>query len=101
MADRVNGRIQIFAQDGTYLTEYHAFGYPSGLFIAPDDTLYAVDYNTDGKKGIYIGSAKTGVASAFVPDNDAGEGIAAGPDGTLYEATPTGLARFTRKQELP
>ena len=101
VADRVNGRIQIFAQDGTYLTEYHAFGYPSGLFIAPDDTLYAVDYNTDGKKGIYIGSAKTGVASAFVPDNDAGEGIAAGPDGTLYEATPTGLARFTRKQELP
>lgn len=98
VADRVNGRIQIFSQDGTYLTEYHTFGYPSGLYIDKNDTLYAVDYNTEGKKGIFIGSAKTGEATAFVPDNDAGEGIAADADGTLYEATPTGLARFTRKK---
>jgi DNA-binding beta-propeller fold protein YncE len=97
VADRVNGRIQIFDQNGTYLTEYHQFGYPSGLYIDKNDTLYAVDYNTEGKKGVFIGSAKTGQATAFVPDTEAGEGIAAGADGTLYESTPTGLTRFTRK----
>jgi DNA-binding beta-propeller fold protein YncE len=97
VADRVNGRIQIFDQNGTYLTEYHQFGYPSGLYIDKNDTLYAVDYNTEGKKGVFIGSAKTGQATAFVPDAEAGEGIAAGADGTLYESTPTGLTRFTRK----
>jgi DNA-binding beta-propeller fold protein YncE len=98
VADRVNGRIQIFDQNGTYLTEYHQFGYPSGLYIDKNDTLYAVDYNTEGKKGVFIGSARTGQATAFVPDAEAGEGIAAGADGTLYEGTPTGLTRFTRKR---
>lgn len=97
VADRVNGRIQIFDQNGTYLTEYHQFGYPSGLYIDKNDTLYAVDYNTEGKKGVFIGSARTGQATAFVPDAEAGEGIAAGADGTLYESTPGGLTRFTRK----
>lgn len=97
VADRVNGRIQIFSQNGDWLAEYRGFGAPSGLAVTPDDTLYAVDYNTEGRKGIYIGSARTGAVTGFVPDDQAGEGIAAGPDGTLYEATPTGLTRFTRK----
>jgi outer membrane protein assembly factor BamB len=94
VADRVNGRIQIFSQDGKYLTEYRDFGAPSGLFITKDDTLYATDYNTEGKKGTWIGSAKTGKVFAFVPDAQAGEGIALGNDGVLYAATPTGLTRF-------
>ena len=33
VADRINGRIQIFDQDGKWLTEYHAFNHPSGLYI--------------------------------------------------------------------
>jgi sugar lactone lactonase YvrE len=94
VADRVNGRIQIFSQDGKYLTEYRDFGAPSGLFITKDDTLYATDYNTEGKKGTWIGSAKTGKVFAFVPDAQAGEGIALGSDGVLYAATPTGITRF-------
>jgi sugar lactone lactonase YvrE len=99
VADRVNGRIQIFTQDGVYLTEYRKFGFPSGIYIAPDDTLYAVDYNTDGRKGVYIGSARTGEVTGFVPDDQAGEGIVATADGTLYGATPGGITRFTRKQQ--
>jgi sugar lactone lactonase YvrE len=94
VADRVNGRIQIFSQDGKYLSEYRDFGAPSGLFITKDDTLYATDYNTEGKKGTWIGSAKTGKVFGFVPDAQAGEGIALGNDGVLYAATPTGLTRF-------
>ena len=98
VADRVNGRIQVFDQDGKYLTEYRDFGAPSGLFITKDDTLYATDYNTEGKKGTWIGSAKTGKVFAFVPDAEAGEGIALGNDGVLYAATPGGITRFLPKK---
>jgi DNA-binding beta-propeller fold protein YncE len=98
VADRVNARIQIFDQNGKYLTEYRQFGSPSGLFIDGKDTLYAVDYNTEGHKGVFIGSAKTGVATGFVPDDEAGEGIALGADGALYGATPGGITRFLPKR---
>jgi len=98
VADRVNGRIQVFDQQGKYLTEFRDFGAPSGLFIARDDTLYATDYNTEGKKGTWIGSARTGKSFAFVPDAEAGEGIALGKDGVLYAATPTGITRFLPKK---
>jgi len=97
VADRVNGRIQLFDQDGEYLTEYHGFGAPSGLFITKDDTLYATDYNSEGKKGTWIGNAKTGKVFGFVPDPEAGEGIALGHDGVLYAATPGGITRFLPK----
>jgi DNA-binding beta-propeller fold protein YncE len=93
VADRVNGRIQIFDQDGKWLTEYRTFNHPSGLFIR-NDTLYASDYNSEGQKGVYIGDARTGTLKYFVPDDQAGEGVALGPDGTLYAATPTGITRF-------
>ena len=99
VADRVNGRIQVFDQDGKYLTEHRQFNHPSGLFIAKDDTLYATDYNSEGQKGTYIGSAKTGKVFAFVPDAEAGEGIALGNDGILYAATPGGITRFLPKKE--
>jgi DNA-binding beta-propeller fold protein YncE len=99
VADRVNGRIQIFDQNGKYLTEYRRFNHPSGLFITKDDTLYATDYNSEGQKGTYIGSAKTGKVFAFVPDAEAGEGIALGQDGVLYAATPSGVTRFLPKKK--
>jgi streptogramin lyase len=97
VADRVNGRIQVFDQNGKWLTEYRGFNHPSGLFITKDDTLYATDYNSEGQKGTYIGSAKTGQVKYFVPDAEAGEGVALGPDGTLYGATPSGITRFAPK----
>jgi DNA-binding beta-propeller fold protein YncE len=98
VADRVNGRIQVFDQNGKWLTEYRQFNHPSGLFITKDDTLYATDYNSEGQKGTYIGSAKTGKVTAFVPDAEAGEGIALAPNGMLYAATPTGVTRFFPKK---
>jgi hypothetical protein len=98
VADRVNGRIQVFDQDGKWLTEYRAFNHPSGLFMGKNDTLYASDYNSEGQKGVYIGGARTGTLKYFVPDDQAGEGVALGPDGTLYEATPTGITRFLPKK---
>jgi hypothetical protein len=97
VADRVNGRIQVFDQDGKWLTEYRSFNHPSGLFIAKNGTLYASDYNSEGQKGIYIGDPLTGKLAAFVPDAEAGEGVALGNDGIIYEATPTGITRFLPK----
>lgn len=99
VADRINGRVQIFDQNGKWLTEYRSFNHPSGLYIDKNDTLYASDYNSEGQKGVYIGDARTGKLRYFVPDDQAGEGVALGPDGTLYEATPGGITRFLPKTQ--
>ena len=47
VADRGNNRIQIFDQDGKYLTEWKQFGGPSGLFIDKNDMLYVADNSPD------------------------------------------------------
>src|SRR5262249_47668555 len=43
VADRLNSRVQIFDQDGTFLAEWRQFGRPSGLFIDKHDVLYVAD----------------------------------------------------------
>jgi len=74
VADRENNRIQIFDQEGRFLDQWTQFGRPSGLFITKDDTLYVADSESFGvdqpgwKKGIRIGSAKTGKVTAFIED---------------------------------
>jgi sugar lactone lactonase YvrE len=74
IADRGNNRIVIMDQDGKYLDEWRQFGRPSGMFISKDDTLYVADSESWGqdepgwKKGIRIGSAKTGVVKSFIVD---------------------------------
>ena len=74
VADRENNRIQIFDQDGRFLDQWTQFGRPSGLFITRDDTLYVADSESFGvdqpgwKKGIRIGSARTGKVTAFIED---------------------------------
>ncbi len=74
VADRGNNRIQILDQEGKFLAEWRQFGRPSGLFITKDDTLYVADSESWGpdepgwKKGIRIGSAKTGKVTAFIED---------------------------------
>ncbi|MFN7985499.1 MAG: hypothetical protein U0Q11_26970 [Vicinamibacterales bacterium] len=49
MADRSVKRIQLFDQDGRFLTEWKQFGEASGLFIKPDDTLYVTDWQEQKK----------------------------------------------------
>ena len=85
VADRENNRIQIFDQDGHFLDQWTQFGRPSGLFIAKDDTLYVADSESFGvdqpgwKKGIRIGSAKTGKVAAFIEDMESTTGNTARP----------------------
>jgi DNA-binding beta-propeller fold protein YncE len=81
VGDRSNKRIQIFDQDGRFLEQWTQFGSPSGIFIAPDDTLYVVDYND--RMGLFVGSAKDGSIRYKITGTLA-EGVAVDGDGSIY-----------------
>ena len=113
VADRGNSRIQIFDQDGKFIAQWPQFGRPSGLYIDAKDTLYAIDAdsspmtNTAGwTKGVWIGSAKDGKVTAFVPGHKtddgngaAGEGVVTDAAGNLYTAENVlrGITKYTQK----
>ena len=115
VADRANNRIQILTLDGKFLNEWKQFGRPSGIFIAKDDTMYVVDsestdqpgygYNPGCKRGMRIGSAKTGKVTAFISDpapggsTSAAEGVAVDSHGNIYgaEVGPMDLKKYVKK----
>jgi len=103
VGDRENNRIQIFDQDGGFIDQWRQFGRPSGIFITKDDTIYVADsesgpdtgaHELSGiKKGIRIGSAKTGEVRAFIedmestaPDHSGAEGVGVDAQGNVYGA---------------
>ena len=109
VADRSNDRIQIFDQDGKFLMEWKQFGRPSGLAIDKNDTLYVTDTQTTKgragfENGIYIGSAKDGKVTGFIPkikqystwegpgaDHTNMEAIGVAPDGNTIYGGDSGL----------
>ena len=116
VGDRANNRIQIFTQDGEFLEEWKQFSRPSGIYIDSRDTIYVTDsestdkegygHNPGWKRGIRIGSAKTGEVTAFIPDpspgtaiTSAAEGVAADDAGTVYgaEVGPKDVKKYVRK----
>ena len=101
VGDRPNNRIQIFDQEGTFLDEWRQFGRPSGIYIDKNDTMYVADpqsnvkLNKDFKRGIYVGSARDGKVTVFIPtdqpktddeDTYGMEGAAADGQGNVYGA---------------
>lgn len=102
VGDRKNNRIQLFDQDGNFIAIWTQFGRPSGLFIDNNDRLYSADSesgfageggNPNGRRGIYIGSAKSGHLIQLLPDEapdftttSGAEGVAADDKGNLYGA---------------
>ena len=116
VADRGNRRIQIFDQDGTHLDTWYQFSRISGLFIDDNDVLYAIDsesdenYNPGGwRKGLRIGSARTGEVLYFIREHvserasgmggygSMGEGVTADAEGNIIagEVGPVqGLTKF-------
>jgi sugar lactone lactonase YvrE len=101
--DRENNRIQIFDREGRLLDVWHQFGRPSGIYIAPDDTMYVTDSESGPdtgahelmgiRKGIRIGSARDGKVVAFIedmestrPDHSGAEGLGVDAQGNVYGA---------------
>lgn len=115
VADRGNRRLQIFDQDGKHLDTWYQFSRISGIHIDANDTLYAIDsesddnYNPGWRKGLRVGSARTGEVWYFVPEHvskqasgmggfgSMGEGVTADSQGNVYagEVGPIqGLTKF-------
>ena len=103
VGDRTNNRIQILSPRGQFIAEWRQFGRPSGVRIL-DDVLYVADsesrnapgqygHNPGFHRGIYIGSVKDGIVTAFIPDpkpNGAAsfpEGITVTSDGVIWGAS--------------
>ncbi len=102
VADRGNRRIQIFDQEGTHLDTWYQFSRISGLAIDDNDVLYAIDsesdanYNPGWRKGLRVGSARTGEVWYFVPEHVSerpsgmggygamGEGVTVDSQGNVY-----------------
>jgi sugar lactone lactonase YvrE len=115
IGDRSNSRIQIFDQDGNFIDQWKQFGRPSGIFISADDTLYVTDSQTNAKtnpgrkRGIFIGSAKDGMVTGFIPDPDVdnqdntrisgASGVTADTKGTVYAADvgPHKLRKYVKR----
>jgi sugar lactone lactonase YvrE len=115
VGDRDNNRIQIYDQDGKYLTCWYQFSRPSGIYIDADDNLFVADSeSTDAptkgfdlshpgwQRGIRIGSAKDGTVKYFIPDADpkggssASEGVAAIRGGAVVYGAEVGSKDFVR-----
>lgn len=115
VADRSNNRVAIFDQEGGFITAWKQFGRPSGIFIDADDVLYVADSesrdsegygnNPGVRRGIRIGSARTGEVKYFIPGPDpqgtssAAEGVAADHQGNIYgaEVKQMDVKKYVRK----
>ena len=114
VADRNNNRIQVFDQDGNYISEMRQFSRPSGVFIDKHDNIYVADSesesvsrNHDGwKRGIRVGSLKDGKVVTLIPDpvekatgTSAAEGVAADAKGNIYgaEVGPQDVKKYVKK----
>jgi DNA-binding beta-propeller fold protein YncE len=114
VGDRGNDRIKILDQNGKLLDTWYQFSRPSGIYIDRNDTIYVADSEsgsvtptrTEWKRGIRIGSARTGQVVAFIPDpapnppsTSAAEGVAVDARGVIYgaEVGPRALKRYVRR----
>ena len=117
VGDRQNNRVQVFDPEGKLIAVWYQFGRPSGMFIdKKTDTLYVADsesrdgrtntgrftlaqtgygYNQGARRGIRIGSARTGAVQYFVPDlcpypyaasSSLAEGVTVDGQGNMYGA---------------
>jgi sugar lactone lactonase YvrE len=114
VGDRNNNRIQIFDQEGNYIDQWKQFSRPSGVFIDKNDVIYVADSESESvrnsnmgwKRGIRVGSARTGAVSAFIPGpvdkitgTSAAEGVAADAMGNIYgaEVGPKRVMRYGKQ----
>jgi len=114
VGDRNNNRVQVFDQDGNFISQMRQFSRPSGVFIDKHDNIYVADSESESvsrnhngwKRGIRMGSLKDGKVIAFIPDpaenargTSAAEGVAADSQGNIYgaEVGPMDVKKYVKK----
>jgi sugar lactone lactonase YvrE len=117
VADRGNNLIKIYDQDFKHLATWDQFSRASGVVIDRNDVIYVADSESgsvnpahgEWKRGIRIGSAKTGEVTGFIPDvetdpailrsTSSAEGIAVDKNGVIYgaEVGQRALKRHVKK----
>ena len=106
VADRDNNRIMIWDQDGNYFDQWHQFGRPSGIYIDATDTIYVADSESWGpdnpgwKKGIRIGSARTGQLHYFLEDIESRDFAHSGAEGVGVDAFGNVYGGVVRRRML-
>ena len=111
VADRLNNRIEIFTQDGKFIAEWYQFGRPSGVYITKDDRIYVADSESGPdftgrnevpgwKKGIRIGSARTGEVTAFIEDLESTTPLHSGPEDVSVDADGIVYGSVVRRRML-
>jgi sugar lactone lactonase YvrE len=127
VADRLNDRIQVFDQDGTFIAAWRQFGQPSSVFVDRRDNIFvgsvyqsaaarargdSVTGPTTGAndRAIVVGNAITGELKYLIPDpgdltkmTDTGtsaSGIAEDDQGNIYAADVgfNNLRKYVRVQ---
>ena len=114
VADRDNGRVQVFDQQGEFLEEWPQFGLATGLYIAAADKLYVSDNQSNAAtnpgwaRGIRVGSATDGSVADFIADAGfdpsisaatGAHGVAANVAGDIFgaEVGATTVRRYSRR----
>ena len=106
IADRDNNRLMIWDQDGNYIDQWQQFGRPSGVYIDHTDTIYVADSESWGpdnpgwKKGIRIGSAKTGQVHYFLEDIESMDMAHSGAEGIGVDTFGNVYGGVVRRQML-
>ncbi len=124
VADRLNRRVQVFDQEGTFIAAWTQFGQPSSVYVDGQDNLYVGATYQDPTRGesatgaiagpndraIVVGNAITGELKYLIPDpadlsklTDTGtsaSGIGVDAQGSIYAADvgPNNLRKYVKVQ---
>jgi sugar lactone lactonase YvrE len=95
VCDRGNKRIQVFDQDGTYLSEMTQFGTPVSIAFDERDTMFVAAPAPENK--VTIGT-KDGKVLETIDGLDSAHGLAIDSRGNIYVAESAGKAvlKYTR-----
>jgi len=113
-ANRALGAVDVFDPQGKLLHRWPQFGRATGVHIDRNDILYVSDSGSNATsaflRGIRIGSARTGIVTAFIPDpwgqpspnnamrgTSSPEAVAVDSRGIIYGSgvTPPGITKYT------